>query len=167
MSYQNYNTSSAYKLDNLESFTESKTTTKKPALKKKTSKKGVLVDKIKALSMVAAVIILAFMMVRGYVQIDEMNGNIAKLKKEHSAVIAENQTIQTEIDKNLDIEELQRIATEEYNMTRPERYQMFYVDLEMGDFAENTANKTRNEKEEKINVAGVPGIITGALNIFN
>ena len=44
---------------------------------------------------------------------------------------------------------------------------MFYVDLGADDFAENTAQIKKSKNEEKINLAGVPGIISGTLNIFN
>ncbi len=165
MSYQSYNTSSAYKLDNFESHAKSKTVTKKPTLKKKASKREVLVNKVKALSMVAVVIILAFMMVRGYVAIDEMNGNIAKLRKEHSSVVAENQVIQAEINKNLDLKELQRIATEEYDMTRPERYQVFYVDMSLGDTG---AKLAENESEKETpSLSGASGMLVDSMNIFD
>ena len=110
---------------------------------------------------------MAFAVVSGYVSINEANNEISALRAEYNDIVAGNQALQVKIDKAIDLNQLQEIAGEKFGMVRPERYQMFYVDLEMGDYAENTADKTRIEKEEKINVAGVPGIITGALNIFN
>ncbi|MBR2916827.1 MAG: septum formation initiator family protein [Clostridia bacterium] len=165
MSYQSYNTSSAYKLDNPEREIKKTQTAKKPNLKKKVNKKKIMVRKVKGLSMVAAVIVLSFMMVRGYVAIDEMNGNITKLKKEHSSVVAENQVIQAEINKNLDLEELQRAATEEYNMTRPERYQVFYIDMGFGDTGVHLAE---NENEKEIpSLSGASGMLVDSMNIFD
>ena len=165
MSYQSYNTSSAYKLDNPRSEVKPKTTAKKPDLKKKVNKKIMMVRKVRGLAMVAAVIVLSFMMVRGYVAIDEMNGDITKLKKEHSSMVAENQTIQAEINKNLDLEELQRAATEEYNMTRPERYQVFYVDMGFGDTGVHLAEGDK-EKETPA-LSGASGMLVGSMNIFD
>ena len=45
------------------------------------------------------------------------------------------------IDKTIDLNQLQNVAGEKLGMVRPERYQMFYVDLEMGDKTENAKNK--------------------------
>lgn len=165
MSYQSFNTSSAYKLDNFAEKTEQKTTHKRPDQKKKVNKKAIFVRKIKRLAMVATVIILAFMMVRGYVALDEMNGNITKLKKEYNSIVAENQAIQAEIDKNLDLEELQRVATEEYGMTRPERYQVFYVDMGFSDTGMRIA-ENESEKEEP-SLAGASGMLVDSMNIFD
>ncbi len=165
MSYQSYNTSSAYKLDNPEREIKRKATAKKPNLKRKVNKKMMMVHKVKGLSMVAAVLVLSFMMVRGYVAIDEMNGNITKLRKEHNSVIAENQTIQAEINKNLDLEELQRAATEEYNMTRPERYQVFYIDM---GFEDTGIHLAENENEKATpSLSGASGMLVGSMNIFD
>ena len=165
-----YNTSTARKLDNtdaeygqnlhkeLHNITTAKRSTRKVAKPK---------NRVSGLVTVALCFAMAFAIVSGYVSINEANNEISALRAEYNDIVAGNQALQVKIDKVIDLNQLQELAGEKFGMVRPERYQMFYVDLEMGDFAENTANKTRNEKEEKINVAGVPGIITGALNIFN
>lgn len=116
---------------------------------------------------VAFCFVMAFAVVSGYVSINEANNEISALRAEYNDIVAGNQALQVKIDKVIDLNELQEVAGEKFGMVRPERYQMFYVDLEMGDYVENTEGKKLAEKEEKINVAGVPGIITGALNIFN
>jgi hypothetical protein len=51
-------------------------------------------------------------------------------------------------------------------MVRPERYQMFYVDLGMEDKCEKVSDKRKKESQEKVTISGAPGIITGTLNIF-
>lgn len=165
-----YNTSTARKLDNtdaiygqslhkeLHNITNTNTNTRK-AVKPRSRFSGLIT--------VALCFAMAFAVVSGYVSINEANNEISALRAEYNDIVAGNQALQVKIDKAIDLNQLQEIAGEKFGMVRPERYQMFYVDLEMGDYAENTADKTRIEKEEKINVAGVPGIITGALNIFN
>ncbi len=108
----------------------------------------------------------AFVIVNGYVSINEANNEIAKLRSEYNDVLATNQSIQVKIDKTIDLNQLQSVAGEKLGMVRPERYQMFYVDLEMGDKTESS-NKSKNQTNEKtIAVTGAPGIITGTLNIF-
>ena len=165
MSYQSFNTSSAYKLDTYEVKQKKPTTHVKQNPTKKVNKKAVFVRKIKKYAMIATVVVLAFMMVRGYVAIDELDGTITNLKKEYSSINAENQAIQAEIDKNLDLEELQLIATEEYGMTRPERYQVFYVDIESGDTGIQVAENEK--KKEKTALDGASGMLVDSMNIFD
>ena len=165
MSYQSFNTSSAYKLETFEQWQEKKTTHKINGPKKSVNKKAELVKNVKKYAMIATVVVLAFMIVRGYVALDELDGNITKLKKEYTSITAENQAIQAEIDKNLDLEELQVVATEEYGMTRPERYQVFYVDLDCCDSGAKIADTEK--KTEKSSFQGASGMLVDSMNIFD
>ena len=108
----------------------------------------------------------AFVIVNGYVSINEANNEIATLRNEYNDVLATNQSIQVKIDKTIDLNQLQNVAGEKLGMVRPERYQMFYVDLEMGDKTENAKKSKLQTSEKTIAVTGAPGIITGTLNIF-
>lgn len=165
MSYQSFNTSSAYKLESFEQWQEKKTTHVKRSPKKRVNKKAELVRNVKKYAMIATVVVLAFMIVRGYVALDELDGNITKLKKEYTAITAENQAIQAEIDKNLDLEKLQVVATEEYGMTRPERYQVFYVDIDCCDSGVKVAESEK--KSEKASIEGASGMLVDSMNIFD
>lgn len=165
MRYQSWNTSSAYKLDEFAYASEQNETHKKPVRKKKINKKAAAVRKIKRILMIATVFVLAFMMVRGYVALDEMDGNIANLKKEYNSITAQNQAIQAEIDGSLDIDELQSIATEKYGMIRPERYQMFYIDMHYGDSGVHIA-EGESEKDEP-SLTGASGMLVDSMNIFD
>lgn len=109
---------------------------------------------------------VAFAVVNGYVAINEANNEISDLKAEYNNIVASNQSIQVKIDKAIDLGQLQTVAGEKFGMARPERYQMFYVDLDMDDFSENTVDNGKAEKEKQIANMGVPGIITGTLNLF-
>ncbi len=165
MSYQSQNTSSAYKLDAMPgafSRSEVQRRTSKP---KKVNKKAEFVRKVKKYAMTAAILVLAFMIVRGYVAIDEMSGNISSLKKEYNSVVAENQAIKAEIDKSLDLEELQKVATEEYGMTRPDRSQVYYVDMGLCDSGAVIASND-GEKEEP-SLTGASGMLVDSMNIFD
>lgn len=164
MSYQSWNTSSAYKMDSFVSENKPAETHKRPD-KKKVNNKALFVRKVKKYAMIATVLMLAFMIVRGYVALDEQTGNITNLKKEYNSIIAENQAIQAEIDSTLDLEELQRVATEEYGMTRPERYQISYVDMGLSDSGAVVADN-ESEKEEP-SLAGASGMLVGSMNIFD
>ncbi len=137
-----------------------KTPTSKPTVKPKAK------NSLAGFISVAIAFAMAFAIVSGYVAINEANNEISALSSEYNDIMASNQALQVKIDKAIDLNQLQTVAGERFGMVRPERYQMFYVDLEMNDYTENTSDKVKSEKEEKIAGMGVPGVITGALNIF-
>ncbi len=162
-----YNTSSAYKLEidfdvkrHLESTrlhrndsrTETKATGKRRSIK------------LANILRVALCFVAAFVIVNGYVKINEAYNEIAQLEDKYNKVVAANQDLQVKIDKAVDLEQLQSIANEKYGMVRPERYQMFYVDMEQGDVAETYAD--REDTEKNVAMSGVAGTITSAMNIF-
>lgn len=121
---------------------------------------------LRGIALVALIFVMAFSVVSGYVAINEAKNEISGLKDEYNSIVASNQSLQVKIDRTIDLKQLQTIAGEKYGMVSPERYQMFYVDLGLEDFSESISAKEQKEKEQRIAVAGVPGIITGALNIF-
>jgi len=165
-----YNTSTArklstdygYRYDLKNEFPTQNTTTQKTQNKSKTKAKPAL-GRIVAFALLFAA---AFVIVNGYVAINEANNEISQLRDEYNNVLATNQSIQVKIDKTIDLNQLQSIAGEKLGMVRPERYQMFYVDLEMGDKAESSAKAKTETNEKAVAVTGAPGIITGTLNIF-
>ncbi len=110
--------------------------------------------------------VLAFTMVNGYVKINEANESVAKLKAEYNSIVASNQALQVKIDKTVDLNQLQTMAEEKFGMMRPERHQMVYVELPMEDLAENGEEIETAEKEKKMKIDGVTGMMTGTLNIF-
>ena len=167
-----YNTSTARKL-NMDYFdypskgiakttkgeTASKTTASKSKTKTQVGIRGILA--------VAMMFFMAFSIVSGYVSINEANNEISQLKDEYNSIVASNQALQVKIDKAVDLKQLQTIAGEKYGMVSPERYQMFYVDLNLEDFAEKTDSKLPEKEQGTFAISGVPGVITGTLNIFN
>lgn len=162
-----YNTSTARKLSEFdmvygqnlhkELHKETKNEIKTKARQK--SKKGNFI-------LVLLCFVMAFSVVSGYVSINEANNEISSLASEYNNIVASNQALQVKIDKAIDLKELQTVAGERFGMIKPERYQMFYVDLEMGDFSEDTVNEEVSKKKERLAKMGAPGIITGALNIL-
>lgn len=164
-----YNTSSAYKLNDFEIgrrpvsdrlHSEEKMSKERKAAHTVTRKSF----KPAALLMTALCFAVAFIIVNGYVRINEAYGRISELDAEYTRIVAANQDLQVKIDKTVDLEQLQRIAEEEYGMLRPERSQIFYVDMEQADcVAANSNSKTKNQE---VTMNGVTGTITGAMNIF-
>ena len=164
-----YNTSTARKLNidtngyrqNLQNELRDKAGTTSKAASKPQSK-----NKLSSLISVILAFAMAFVIVNGYVSINEANNEITQLKNEYGNIVAANQALQVKIDKTIDLKQLQTVAGEKFGMVRPERYQMFYVDLQMNDLSEDASATKTLEKEKKLAMMGVPGIITGTLNIF-
>ncbi len=167
-----YNTSTARKL-NMDYFDYSSKSTVKTSERETVSKKTTSKAKTKApvgirgIVTVAIMFFMAFSVVNGYVSINEANNEIFKLKDEYNSIVASNQAIQVKIDKAIDLKQLQTVAGEKYGMVSPERYQLFYVDLSLDDFAEKTDAKKSEKEQGTFAISGVPGVITGTLNIFN
>ena len=166
----NYNTSSAYKLDY--DYPEKKNTHKEAEKEQKRQQESLKRAKmlrekrIKALIAVAAVFVMSFIIVNRYVEINEAQSAINKLQKEYNSIAASNQDLQAKIDKAVDLKKLQVVASEKFGMVRPERYQMFYIDLNQEDCTENVAEDKEGDEKEKVSVQGVPGTLISAMKLF-
>lgn len=163
-----YNTSSAYKLDY--DFDSRKSDSEKLRSQQINRKPKKVVKKNPAKNLVtflkvAVCFAVAFAIVNGYVKINEANGEVAKLEAEYNDIVASNQAIQMKIDKTVDLEKLQDVADQQFGMTRPERDQIFYIDMEQADFAETPSVKSGTTDQTPMK--GVTGSLTGTLNIFN
>lgn len=167
----NYNTSSAYKNYDFETMRrpagDRLHTPERDKMEVRKEKRASNERATKSMAnflRVAFCFALAFIIVNGYVQINEAYNEIAALEKQYNETVAANQALQMKIDKQVNLEELQTVASEEYGMVRPERYQMFYVDMHQGDYAETVTEESESKKSVAVN--GVTGTITGAMNIF-
>ena len=167
-----YNTSSAFKVeigfdtngntDNKRLHTNDKDN--KTAERTRTAAKKHSAFNVTNFLRVAICFAVAFVIVNGYVKINEARGRVAQLEKQYNEIVAANQDLQVKIDKAIDLEQLQTVANEKFGMVRPERYQMFYVDMEQGDASEIYVAKDSTKKKVAMN--GVTGTITSAMNIF-
>jgi len=163
-----YNTSSAYKFEynyRTQGQNESKRLHEGNEIKKsKSERKNRSFLNLTNFIRVALCFAAAFIIVNGYVKINEATNEVAKLEAEYNDIVATNQDLQVKIDKAVDLEKLLIVANEKFGMITPERYQMFYVDLSQGDFAQVCDEDKSSETE--IAVSGVTGTITSAMNIF-
>ncbi len=167
-----YNTSSAYRSDY--NYIEEKREKEKNELKEK--RRAAQLNEAKRLRMrvnrvlntVRAVLVfaVAFIIINRYVEINEASSRVQELKKEYSDQLATNQDLQAKIDKSVDLKKLQTLAGEKLGMVRPEQYQIFYVDMGMGDYSENIAESDAENAKEKVAVNGVPGTIIGTMKMF-
>lgn len=175
--YDYYNSSNARKL-NYSEFThynavrkttdvkEENTSAKVNKAKSETKSKPAFSFTAKSFFTVAVAFAVAFFIVRGFVTINEAENRITSLKNELRMVEAENQAIRAKIDKSIDLKNLQSVANEKFGMVRPESYQVFYMDLDFGDYAE-TVNEKKNESENKdIPVESVTGVLISSADMF-
>lgn len=169
-----YNTSNAHKLD---AFGEERGHERhneaarrkaaiENAVKARNAKRAAAAARIRKFLKAAVCFAAAFVVISRYVAINEANAEITQLKKEYNGIIAANQDLQAKIDKTVDLKKLQTVASEKLGMVKPERYQIFYVDMQMGDYSENVAASKADSEREKIAVTGVPGTIIGSMKIF-
>ena len=85
-----------------------------------------------------------------YVHISETGAKINELQKEYSGLTATSQELQTKIDKAIDLDELEKRAQEDLGMVRPDRNQIFYVDMNSDNYGEITASE---ENSGRLSVA--------------
>ncbi|MBP3337216.1 MAG: cell division protein FtsL [Clostridia bacterium] len=109
--------------------------TPKPAVRKK--------HKISPALKAVLLSLFAFsVLCRGVIITDKAN-QISETKKELAKIEAQNQEMQVEIEKALDLSRIEQLASDKLNMRRPEKYQICYINLDRVDYvekAEGTSN---------------------------
>ena len=130
-------------------------------------KKALKIERIIGVTFRVAVIFFALsFLVYRYVLITELNMTANNLKAEYTALVAENQGIQNEIDSAVDLKKLQEIAATRLGMVRPSSDQIIYIENNLGDHGERVDKKKEAEKAEQTAakaeesaISGVPGSI--------
>ncbi len=107
-------------------------------------------------------IALCFAVLFRYAIILQANQEIRALEKEIDTIVAENQTKQAKIDKQLEIGEIEKYAGEELGMMKPQAYQIFYIDMDMGD----SGNSGTISTETANTMQGVPGALVNAFRVL-
>lgn len=134
---------------------------KSAAREKAQEKKAAKRLKIKTVAKCAAIFALAIIMIYRYVQISESGAKINELKKEYIGLNGDAQELQSNIDKSIDLSALERQAQEELGMVRPDRNQIFYVNMNGDDYGELT------ESEEKAgNISSASGSMIRAIDMI-
>lgn len=127
-------TSNAYALDyeTYEAqYIERKTNNRKNLIKKKKQQRR------KRLAFFLANLTVMFVLmgtiVLRYTGINELTNENISLKKQYDAIVSENKSLQIQISTMQDSETIQEIATSKLNMSRPENYQIVYVNTPKTD----------------------------------
>lgn len=97
-----------------------------------------------------------------YVAILGANTQITELEKRYNAIIASNQAMQTKIDRQLEMGEIEKYAREELGMMKAESYQKFYIDMKLPDGGTEINNASRAQNA----ISGVPGTLVNAFRVL-
>lgn len=93
------------------------------------------------LGKILIVALFAFLVLCRGVMITDKSAAVAEKKAELNALITSNEKLQVEIDRALDLKNIEAIAVNELGMRRAEKYQTVYVELAQADFVEKTVRK--------------------------
>ncbi len=117
---------------------------------------------MRILGVVAVAFVFACIIIYGYTAILESNQAIKSLEKQYTDILAANQALQTQIDRGLEMGEIEQYAREELGMMKPESYQMFYVDMKLPDDGAAAALPSDNNNV----IAGTPGALVNAFRVL-
>ncbi len=123
-------------------------------------------SKLKLTATIGFIFACSLLVVYRYVLIWETGANAERLKNNYTAVVAENENIQAQLNTCVDLKELEKIANERLGMVRPERYQMFYIDMQNNDRSETVEISEDVVPQSGVPVTGVPGMLISALELL-
>lgn len=120
-------------LMNIESNNNHKIAKKKALIQKK---KQLRRQRTKNVLLMLCFFSVAFFTVFRYAQIAELSYANSKLNKEYTAKKDENHQREIEVERVIDIKKIEDVAVNQFGMQRPEKSQIIYLDLKLGDYAE-------------------------------
>ncbi len=91
---------------------------------------------VKLIGNVLLACVAALLILFRYSAIVERDHQLEILKEERNAIVDENKRLQVEIDSALNLENVERIAMTELGMSKPEKYQTIYVNIQGDDYIE-------------------------------
>lgn len=100
--------------------------------------------KLKAVFLCLIVFGACFLLMYRYAIITQMNNNIIEYEKNLARLQKENSLLRVEIEKALDIDQIQQIAENRLGMQKPDRSQIVYMNIQKSDSTVvlNTDDKT-------------------------
>ena len=113
------------------------------------------------LAKIALVVLCAFVVLFRGVMITDRCTVISQKQADLNALITANEKLQFEIDRSLDLNNVEAIAQNELGMRPAEKYQTVYIDLEQVDFVEKTA------KNEFSPASRIAEFFTGLMTYFD
>ena len=101
------------------------------------------------------------LLVGRYVVVEETGRELRNARIELNMIESRNQQLQLQINRAIDLVEVERIAIEEFGMRRVERHQMFFIDMNTANFGERISQN--EEPADRRILSGVPGILINAI----
>ncbi|MBR5152519.1 MAG: hypothetical protein IKW60_03215 [Clostridia bacterium] len=133
----------------------------------KQKRKGIQVHRgnlLKTFMRIFLVVGLCMLMLYRYATILEYSNQIDDLQTQISAISAKNQSLQTKLDRGLELSVLEEYATGQLGMIRPDNSQMFYIDMQLSDVAKGEASVISSEAKSALQ--GAPGALVHALRVL-
>lgn len=96
------------------------------------------------------VLVLSGSILLRYVAITEASSKLNKMKREFDGVVAQNQQAKIELSRLQDPKKIEEIATNRLSMSRPEKYQIVYINMDKRDFVEFASNTNQNPKPNNV-----------------
>lgn len=106
---------------------------------------------------VAIVFSLAMLVIFRYARITELGYEYNKYNDAYEEAKAENDRLNVEIEKSINLAKVRQVAENELNMSKPESYQIIPIEVERIDITETSKENTTVEEK------GLIGKITGWL----
>lgn len=132
----------AYKYDNLERIREEEDRIREE--KKRQSAKLKLKEQRRLnFFLVVGILLLslaAYFMISKNVRLHETSDEIKSLQNELTALEANTSQKMFELEQSVDLDSVEKIASEKLNMQRPEKYQIVYISAQSEDVAQVTAD---------------------------
>lgn len=91
---------------------------------------------------IAVLAAIAFVLVGREVYISEQNNRVNELYEELANIEAINKQNSIKLEQSVDLANIEKVASENYDMARAEKHQMVYVNLPREDVAVKTADSS-------------------------
>lgn len=116
----------------------------------------------KAVMLAGALFLLCITVLYRYGIILTCNQQIKQLETQRDEILASNQAAQAKIDKQFEMNEIEKYAKENLGMMKPQSYQIFYIDMNMKDEgSDGTVTSTSSGT-----LSGVPGVLVNAFRVL-
>ena len=136
-----YSDNLAYDFDYYENTARVQTKVQEHKQQRKAKAKAKATNMYKTISVCAIMLALcAGFMISRNVAVYESRNEVVTLQKELNELKEYSSQKAFELEQSIDLEEIERWAREERNMTRPEKYQIVYVNIKQDDITEVKAN---------------------------
>lgn len=91
-------------------------------------------EKLKTVAITVAIFALGLVLMYRYALITDMSYKVNKADNEYNKIKNENSRLRVEIEKEIDLSNIKRLAEEKLNMQKPDKYQIVYLRVPKSDY---------------------------------